>query len=159
MPLVIELESLLCEERWMRRLARRLVADPSEAEDLVQDAWVARLSAPRSERALSRAWTSSVLRNLWRDLLRGRERPERRERAAARLEGGAAQDELAAELELRQRVGACLLELAEPYRRALTLRFYRELTLKAIARSEGISTTSAHERVERGLALLRARLD
>jgi DNA-directed RNA polymerase specialized sigma24 family protein len=105
----IELETLLREERWVRRLARRLVVDPNEAEDLVQEAWLARLSAPPGERGLSRAWTNSVLRNLWRDLLRGHERREVRERAAARAEGGPPQDELAAELELRQRVGACLL--------------------------------------------------
>ncbi|MSR61682.1 MAG: sigma-70 family RNA polymerase sigma factor [Planctomycetes bacterium] len=158
-PPTLELENLLREERWLRRLARQLVVDPNEAEDLVQDTWVAALSGPRAAGELTRAWTGAVLRNLWRDLLRGRERRERRERAVARDEASEPLDELAAELELRQLVGRCLLELAEPYRRTLTLRFLREQSLKALAKSEGISVTSAHERVERGLRELRARLD
>ena len=34
-PPAIDLESLLREERWMRRLARRLVTDPNEADGVV----------------------------------------------------------------------------------------------------------------------------
>ncbi len=157
-PPAIELEALLAEERWIRRLARRLVSDPNEVDDLVQETWVAALSAGKG-RAAERPWAGAVVRNLWRDLLRGRSRRERRERGAARPEATGSTDELVAELELRQRVGRSLLELDEPYRTALYLRFFKDRSLRSIARSEGVSVTTAHERVQRGLARLRARLD
>jgi RNA polymerase sigma-70 factor (ECF subfamily) len=160
-PPVIDLQVLLSEDRGLRRLARRLAADPDDAEDLVQDAWVAALSArasgsrPRS----TGPWLSGVMRHLWLDWRQGREQRRAREERSARGEALPSAGELAGELELRQRVVACLLELEEPYRRALTLRFFHDRSLKAIAEAEGVSVTALHERVQRGLARLRARLD
>ena len=47
------LESLLQQADWLAALARRLVADPSTADDLVQDSWVAALrDPPRQESSL-----------------------------------------------------------------------------------------------------------
>ena len=37
-------EELLARAAWMRRLARTLARDDAEADDLVQEAWVATLS-------------------------------------------------------------------------------------------------------------------
>jgi RNA polymerase sigma factor (sigma-70 family) len=127
----------------------------------VQDAWVAALSARESgkpPRALG-PWFSGVVRHLWLDWRREREQRRLREERTARGEALPSALELAGELELRQRVVACLLELEEPYRRALTLRFFHDRSLKAIAESEGVSVTAIHERIQRGLARLRTRLD
>ena len=160
-PPVFDLQGLLSEDQGLRRLARRLAADPEQADDLVQDAWVAALSARESgkpPRALG-PWFSGVVRHLWLDWRREREQRRLREERTARGEALPSALELAGELELRQRVVACLLELEEPYRRALTLRFFHDRSLKAIAESEGVSVTAIHERIQRGLARLRTRLD
>ena len=157
-PPAIELEALLGEERWVRALARRLVQDGNEADDLAQDAWVAALEARRVAPD-RRRWLAAVVRNLWLDLRRARGRRARRELEAARPERVAAHDELVAELELRQRVGRALLELEEPFRRTLTLRFFKDQSLPEIARAEGVALSTVHERIQRGLARLRARLD
>lgn len=159
-PPTAELESLLADDRWIRRLARRLTADPSTAEDLAQDTWLAVLSgrAPRVA-GTERPWLGRVLRNTWKDLLRGRGRRERRERSAAREEATPPADELVLELELRERLARALRELEEPYRRALVLRFLRDESLAAIAKQEHVAVSTIHERIERGLARLRARLD
>src|SRR5262245_4896736 len=110
-PPYTELESLLADDRWIRRLAGKLVADPAVAEDLVQETWVAALASRRA--VPGRPWLGRVLRNTWKDLLRSRSRRDRRERAAARDEATAAAGELVAELELRERIARALRELEE----------------------------------------------
>ena len=158
MPRASPIDVLLAEDRWIRRLAGRLVVDPHTADDLAQDAYLTALaSADRPREA--RAWLGGILRNLWRDLARSGARRAHREEHAARPEATASTDELVAEVELRKHVAELVLALEEPLRRALILRFFQERTLAAVARSEGISVSTAHERVERGLARLRAQLD
>ncbi|MSR62860.1 MAG: sigma-70 family RNA polymerase sigma factor [Planctomycetes bacterium] len=160
-PPNLDLAGLLAEDQWMRSLARKLAADPQAAEDLVQDAWVAALSARESgsgPRTL-RPWLSGVVRNLWLDWKRTTAQRAERERRSARGEALPSASELSGELELRKQVAMALLELEEPYRRALYLRFFRDHSLKEIAALEGLSVTAIHERVQRGLARLRGRLE
>jgi RNA polymerase sigma-70 factor (ECF subfamily) len=160
-PPAFDLEGLLAEDQWIRRLARRLAGDAHAAEDLVQDTWAAALraqgAAPRA-RAL-RPWLRQVLRNLWSDQRRAECARAARERRSARAEALEPESELVAELELRRRVAEALLQLEEPYRGALYLRFFRDQSLAAIAKRQGVALSSAHERIQHGLARLRARLD
>ena len=153
-----EIERLLADDDWIRRLARRLVRDPDAADDLVQDAWVAALSSGDAIRS-PRSWFGGVLRNTWRDRRRRSERRGRWERAAAREEHTPPTDELVEEIALRQALFEGLRELQEPLRRTLVLRFLKGRSLKAIARQEGVAVSTVHERVERGLAKLRMHLD
>lgn len=141
----------------MRRLARRLAADGHAAEDLAQDAWVAALTGGGGAQR-PRAWLGGVVRNLWRDLARLRAQRVQREQRAARDEQLPSADELVEELELRKHIASALCELEEPYRRTLTLRFFHDRSLRAIAEAEGLSIAAVHEREQRGLARLRARL-
>lgn len=153
-----QVEALLAEDRWIRSLARRLVADPHAADDLAQDAYLTALAdgvRPRD----ARAWLGGILRNLWRDLARSSARRARREAQAAVPEATASTDELVAEVELRKHVAELVLALDEPLRRALILRFFQDRSLSELAQAEGISVSTAHERVERGLVRLRAQLD
>ena len=62
MPPSFELERVLAQDDWIRRLARRLVRDPHAADDLAQDAWVAALESG-CEAAAPRRWLAGVLRN------------------------------------------------------------------------------------------------
>ena len=156
-PPTHDLVELLAEDRWMRRLARRLAVDPHAAEDLAQDAWVAALSGGGGARR-PKAWLGGVVRNLWRDLVHLRGQRGRREERAARGERLPSSSELVEELELRKVVATALCELEEPYRRTLTLRFFHDRSLREIAEAEGLSIATIHEREQRGLARLRARL-
>ena len=154
-----DLRELLAHDAWIRRLCARLVSDRSSADDLAQETYLA-ASAAAGEHGIRsmRAWLSGIVRNLWRDQRRSEQRRERRERVVARPEA-TSDDELSAEVELRRRLAEALLTLDEPLRRALVLRFFKDCTLAELARREGISLSSAHARVERGLARLRAELD
>src|SRR5262245_66615448 len=89
MTLPFDAELLLRESAWLLRLARSLVHEASEADDLVQETWVAALAHP--PRAASgggglRAWLDTVARNLARSRRRSEARRGTHERAAARGE-------------------------------------------------------------------------
>src|SRR5262245_3250419 len=158
-PPTAELQGLLAEDAWIRRLARRPAGDAEAADDLVQETWAAALSAGSDEPRKLRPWLRGVLRHLWIDGRRAQRSREARERAAARDEALDSTSELVAELELRRCVAEALLALEEPYRRALYLRFFKDQSLAAIAAREGLAVSSIHERIQQGLARLRARLD
>lgn len=159
-----QIPDLLQEHDWLVRLSRRLVAGEAEADDLVQETMVRALRAPsaRSVRGAvaALAWLSTAARNVLRDGLRTGERRRRREEAAAHpeaVDGGVAALDRA---ELRERLARFVMELDEPSRTAVVLRFYEGLDASGIARRTDAS--SAHvvrRRVRRGVAQLRERLD
>src|SRR5262245_36353196 len=124
-PPASDFQALLSEDRWIRRLAAKLVADASTAEDLVQDTYLTALAGGTRART-PRAWLAGILRNLWRDHARSSARRTRRELGVARPEATTSTDELVAEVELRKRVAELVLELEEPLRRALILRFFKD---------------------------------
>ncbi len=154
----VDVRSLLETDAWIRRLARRLVASPEQAEDLAQDAWVVALDRDRSGGS-ERRYLTGVVRNLFRGFARGEERRVRREREVAAGGEVASSDELVGELTLRRELTTALLELEEPYRRTLWLRFFQNRSVARIAREEGVPGSTVHDRVQSGLVRLRSRLD
>ena len=90
-------ELLLREIDRLRGLARELVADPNEADDLAQEAVIAGL---RSDGARApRAWLAGVVRRLAAGGVRQAYRRRRREQAVARDEAQEAVETLVAVLE------------------------------------------------------------
>ncbi|MEM9380482.1 MAG: sigma-70 family RNA polymerase sigma factor [Planctomycetota bacterium] len=152
-----EIESLIARDDWLRRLARSLVRDPAAADDLVQDAWVASLE--REERG--RPWLATVLRNGSVRRLRRRANATARDRDAGRMRATEAPpvDEVLADLELRERVVHELAALEEPLRTTVYLRFVTGASLAEVAQQTGVAGSTASERVARGLAQMRRRLD
>ena len=73
-PCSIGLEELLTHSSWIRRLAERLVDDPSLADDLVQNTWVAALDQPPAEVHNLRAWLARVVQNFARQAARSESR-------------------------------------------------------------------------------------
>ncbi len=152
-----ELDRLLENARWVRALGVELVG-ASEADDLVQDAWVVALE--RSEAARNpAAWLGGVVRRLASRRRRGDARRARREQAVARPEPEPAADALVAEAELSRALIRAVTELDEPYRSTVLLRFYRGWTPEEIARSAGVPGATVRTRLARALAKLRERLD
>jgi len=139
----------------LRALARGLLADPHDAEDVVQDAWVAALENGERPRDLV-AWLRGTTRRLVAQAVRGRERRRRRELAAARPE--AAPFDAAAEAGILRALAAELARLEEPYRTVLVLRYYHDRRPPEIAAQLSIPVATVKTRLRRGLAILRARL-
>jgi DNA-directed RNA polymerase specialized sigma24 family protein len=74
------IDSLLVQRAWVRRLATALTRDPVEAEDLTQETWLAALTSP--PRTAARAWLRRVFRSRLYDSGRARMRRQQREQAA-----------------------------------------------------------------------------
>ncbi len=161
-PVPLDLEALLRESDWLRRLAGALVHDSQAAEDLVQEAWVAALEHPPrtgGRRSRLRAWLRTIVRHRARDAQRDGSGRTWHERQAARNSPSEDGPTVAERLELQQRVASALLALDEPYRTAVALRYLDALSTREVARRQGVSHDTARQRVSRGLAALRARLD
>ncbi len=153
-------EALLAETDWMRRLARALVRDVDAADDLVQDTVLAALRAqPELDRGL-RPWLARVLRNFARERVRSGARRTAREAVHSAPDAELPEaSELAARVELQQLVVRLVLELDEPLRRTVLLRYFEGLEPAQIAASTGAPDGTVRWRLKRALDDVRERLD
>ncbi|MEE8142040.1 MAG: sigma-70 family RNA polymerase sigma factor, partial [Planctomycetota bacterium] len=150
-------ESLLDNVRWVQRLARRLVLDESQADDLSQETLLAALKNPSMSGV--RAWLGTVTRFRARSQHRVELRRRQRELRAARQEKLPSQDEVLERAELHRRLVESVLELKEPFRSTLLLRFFEGLSTEQIARQMQVSPATVRGRKKRALEQLRERLD
>jgi RNA polymerase sigma factor (sigma-70 family) len=152
------LTDLLAHEAWVKALARRLVADTDDADDLAQDALMAALEHPPRGLRRLRSWLGGVVRNL--AARRRRDRAARRRGEAA----AAATDRLPSVLEMHERaemsirIARAVFALEEPYRSAVLYRFFEDLPPREIAERLDVTVAAVETRLRRGLEKLRARL-
>ena len=141
----------------LRGLARDLVGEYA-ADDLVQEtAMQALRSGPQKPGPLG-GWLAGIVRHLaWRHRRTERRRLQR-EQLAARAEAVPPDREFD-DRDAFQRLTAAVLALPEPYQRTVLLRYLREMTPTAIAAQTGVPLATVKTRLQRGLALLRERLD
>jgi RNA polymerase sigma factor (sigma-70 family) len=147
---------------WVRALAAQLVADSALADDVAQEAWLAARDMPRGAAAgegSMRAWLAEVVRNRVRRLVRGERRRAHREEVAARPEALEATDDVVARGAVQRDLARHVMELDEPYRTALLLRYLDELSTAEVAARVGLSPVAARKRISRAVGLLRERLD
>ncbi|MEE8105979.1 MAG: sigma-70 family RNA polymerase sigma factor [Planctomycetota bacterium] len=151
-------EALLEHATFLRALARRLLFDEQKAEDVVQETYLAALRHPHPLKE-TRAWLSSVVRNLAHMQRRGDVRRDAREAVAARPEGSAATVDVVAQLEVQRQLVEAVHDLEEPYRTVLMLRYYSDLPPREIAARQGVKIDTVKTQLKRGLKRLRERLD
>jgi RNA polymerase sigma factor (sigma-70 family) len=144
---------------WARRLARQLVRDEHLAEDLVQEAWLAARKTPPREPAAARAWFATVLRRLAVQQRRGEVGRRRREQRAARSEAGPSDLRLRERVAAQQLLVAKVMELDQPYRRTVLLRYFQDQGVRTIAANEGVPVDTVKSRLRRAHAQLRRKLD
>jgi RNA polymerase sigma-70 factor (ECF subfamily) len=155
----VPLQELLRQAGWLRALARSLVADPSTAEDVVQETWIAALRHPPSSGAAPRPWLARVARNAASNLRRSVQRQALRERAREPERAANAPEQAAEEAEIQQRLAAAVAALDEPLRTVVVLRYYRGQDSAAIGRQLGIPAGTVRWRLKRALDELRLALD
>lgn len=151
--------SVLIEEHseFLYRFAYRLSGSAVDAEDLVQQAFLAahtKLGQLR-DAGKTRAWLAAVLRNAHRKQRR-RERP-------LPMSALHTAPEPVTEAELEQLVNAdsvqeALLELPEEFRSVLILFYFDDLSYKEIAELLEVPIGTVMSRLSRGKAQLRSRL-
>lgn len=151
-------DELLREVHWLRRLAHGLVADPGTADDLAADTLAAWTTARHPPLAV-RGWLTTVLRH-FASRHRSRERRRRLAECAVPPPPTARPtDEVLATAELHRTLVEAVLELDEPYRTTIVLRYLEDLPLAEVANRLDVPAESVRTRTRRGLERLRARLD
>lgn len=155
----VPIENLLIHADFVRELTRALVADPHECADLEQEAWLQAMRRPPAQSTSLRGWLAALVGSLWRNRARDCQRRRLREFASAPLPDADPVDVLLEREQVRQRLLAAVLRLPEPFRAAVLLRYYEELSPAQIARRLGIPAATVRTRVARGLGRLRAELD
>src|SRR5262245_25181628 len=91
------MEELLEHGDWVWRLARSLVRSDHDADDIVQETWVAALRRPPhpgASHASRSAWLTTVVRHAATRLHRSKDRRDRKELEAARADESPAADRL-----------------------------------------------------------------
>ena len=151
-------EELLEHADWLGRLARALVGDAA-ADDLVQETYEVALTQPPRREGPLRPWLAGVARNVARMRARGRARRERREGDADAPTEAPSPEELLARVETQQLVARIVVELDEPFRSTLLLRYYEGLSAAEIARAQAIPAGTVRWRLKEALDRVRATLD
>ncbi|MHC5065325.1 MAG: RNA polymerase sigma factor, partial [Planctomycetota bacterium] len=105
------LDEILAEEDFVRSLARSLLRDPNQAEDLVQHGLTESLARPAPRRL--RSYLGRVVRNRAVDLHREETRRSAAEERAARQESAPSAAEIAERIELRERIAKAVMRLPE----------------------------------------------
>ncbi|MFG0318843.1 MAG: RNA polymerase sigma factor, partial [Planctomycetota bacterium JB042] len=156
-----EFQKLLEHAGWLRALAVSLATEPSEAEDAVQETFLAALRDPPDASRSVRPWLREVLKNVLRQRKRTERRRASRELATASPSSGelGAAAEVAAQSELFRGLAREVHMLDEPYRTAIVLRYLEEKSTPEIARQLDVPESTVRSRIERGRKRLRERLD
>jgi|SRR5688572_23602454 len=152
-PTTLSMEQLMAHSGWLRRLAGGLLGDAAAADDAVQDALVSAMRRPPDTRGSVRGWFGTVLTNRVRsDARQDRRRRGVAQRAAAEgPEAPPTPEEVVAGLELQRLIAALLIELGEPYRQVIYMRFFEDLDSSAIATRLGIPAGTVRWRLKMGL--------
>ena len=150
---------LLERSSWIHALARGLVQDPELAADLAQDTLVQALERDADPSTSTSGWMVGVLRNTFRKHLRGDSRRREREANASRSEDQPSTLDVIERAATHRTVVDAVLNLDEPYRTTILLRYFEGLSHQAIAKRLGVARPTVNSRITRGLAELRERLE
>jgi RNA polymerase sigma-70 factor (ECF subfamily) len=161
-PDLATLDELLEHAGWTRALAVRLLGDADDADDVVQETWLSALRLPPQRRHALRPWIATVVRNLVRSEGRRRQRARSRERQVLEQAGAAtvpSSEELLSQVQTERALAALVLDLPEPYRHTILLRYHHGKSAADIARAEDIPEGTVRWRLKYGLGQLRQRFE
>ncbi|MBL8898981.1 MAG: sigma-70 family RNA polymerase sigma factor [Planctomycetes bacterium] len=143
----------------LRALVRTLVLDDSRVDDIVQETWLAALKRPPQQTEKAGAWLAVVARRIVQRGKRERARRAQREERAAKPEGLPSAQEIVAREMARRELVDVVLELDEPYRTTVLLRYFEDLGPQEIAERLEAPLETVRTRLKRGLERLREKLD
>lgn len=141
-------------------MARRIVAEPSFAEEVAQDTFLALWRRPGAfdpTRGSLQAFLLGVARNKAIDLVRREESLKRtKESLTAEMEGGETQTAFDVEVDDRGEVSHALAQLSTVQREAIVLAYFGGRTYREVAEELGIPEGTAKTRLRDGLTRLRS---
>jgi RNA polymerase sigma factor (sigma-70 family) len=152
-------ELLLAHQDFVRVLARSLVADAHDAEDVAQETWLRVLRRGKEPTRTPRTWLARIVRNAAHDKHRREASARRRKEAKLKTAAIPTTADVVEREAARKEIVDTVLGLREPYRTAILLRFYELLPPRAIASRLGEPVETVRTRVKRGVEMLRSALD
>lgn len=144
---------------FVRAIARSLVLDQNQADDIEQQTWLAALQHPPRHDASPRGWLSRVVRNAARKSARSRKRRARHEGTALAAQQAEATIDLVARQAMIRHIADVVGDLDEPYRSVIIHRFYDGMPPRDIARHLGVPVETVRTRIKRALGRMRIELD
>ncbi|MBM4779766.1 MAG: RNA polymerase sigma factor [Archangiaceae bacterium] len=151
-----DVSELLRHAEWVRVLATRLVRD--DRDDAVQELWLSAIKAPPDSERPARPWLARVLQNAARKRFRD-EAIRARNEALTPAEHDAGPEELVGRVQVQQRLVRHVLELEEPFRQTVLLRFFEGLSSAEIAERLQVPAGTVRWRLKEALDRLRVSLD
>ncbi|MFT7678269.1 MAG: RNA polymerase sigma-70 factor (ECF subfamily) [Planctomycetota bacterium] len=158
-------DALLKHENFVRAVVGRLLQDEASVQDAVQETYLRVSKAPplasNDEKSVA-AWLGRVASNVAKSLRRGDRRRRVREQLVARDEvdeGADGADGAAERMESRQRVVGHVLQLKEPYRTVILMRYEQGLSPSEIAVQLGRGASTVRAQLTRAHEILRRDLD
>lgn len=153
-----EVRDLLIHEPELRRVALNSTRNAADAEDVLQDMWLAVLKKKPREVTSERAWLGRIIRNLSASRARSESARRRREKDRADSGLGEPTEAVVERTALRKHLLECVLELEPAYRRVLLLRYVADMEPADIADYLGMPASTVRVHCHRGLEVLRRRL-
>src|SRR5262245_46592902 len=157
-PFDVEHE-LRCHGDALRALAGALVRDPNVADDAVQEVWLAALQRPPRHRESLGGWFATAMHNALRMWRRAERRREQREQVVRSSRGGAERGDTVAREERGRQLLTAVQSLEQRFRDAIWQRFFEGKAPREIAAASGVPVATVKSRLQRGLGMLRARLE
>ena len=151
-----DLQALLAETEWLRRLCVVLAGPSPAADDLCQETLLTALRRPIRHGSW-RPWLARVANNLSYRSARAEARRTRREVLAAKREEQPSTARIVEQISVQRRVVESVLGLPEPYQTTVLLRFWENLPPRKIAARMGVPTETVRTRLKRAQAMLRKR--
>jgi len=144
------------------RLALSIVGDPAEANEIMQETFIAALRSLSSyeEKKSFKAWLYTIALNLSRSHLRKRKAVERLRNTLTSLFRIETQkqplpEESAIENDRQAEVWKALNKLDEPFRTVVVLRYFHELSIAEISEILSINEGTIHSRLHKACERLR----
>ncbi len=158
LPLSLPPEAFARHAAALRALARTLLRDPADVEDVVQETWIAALESPPAKLEALGGWLATVLRRRASNRRRSVERRARHESLAQRPATFDPRETEQREATL-QAVVAALGALDEPLKQVVLLRYFENLPPREIALRLGVEPRVVYDRLQRAHVRLRWKLE
>lgn len=157
-PQPVPIEDVLAQRDWVRRLARGLVANAADQDEVEQETWLRVLRRPPHAGGSIRSWLARVARSVRIDAHRADRQRLAREQRVARPESQSVAD-VVAQADTFRAVVDVAYGLEEPQRTVVLLRYFEDLSIPEIAKRLSIDEEAVRSRLRRALARMRERLD
>jgi RNA polymerase sigma-70 factor, ECF subfamily len=143
----------------LRSIARDLLRDPHAAEDVTQETLRQALAERNLQPGPLGGWLQRTLVNFTYQWRRRERRRLEREASLPLPEPVGAPPDMLSRRETLQAVTSAVLSLDEPYQTAIFQRYFENLSPRAICQRTGANLATVKSRLQRGLVMLRTRLD